>query len=83
VVATEVGGIPELIEDKQSGVLVESGNPLSLAKVISSVIENKVLAQRLGLQARERVKVSFSIDKMIDKTASLYEELVHSNPIIT
>ncbi len=75
IVATDVGGVPELMEDKKDALLVDARNPFTLAKAILTLIENRDLAMRLALQAKEKVGRDFSIDKMLSQTAFVYEEI--------
>jgi glycosyltransferase involved in cell wall biosynthesis len=78
VVATRVGGMPELIKDKENGLLVESGDPARLARGILDLIEDKDLAKRLALKAKDSTRTDFSIDKMLVQTSQLYESLINS-----
>jgi glycosyltransferase involved in cell wall biosynthesis len=71
IVATRVGGTPELIEDGRNGLLVPSHAPVELAAAIARVLEDGVLAAALARGAREALTSGFSFDAM----ASAYEEL--------
>jgi glycosyltransferase involved in cell wall biosynthesis len=51
VVATRVGGIPDLVEDNVSGLLVESGDVKSLADALTQIVTDRELAERLGVAA--------------------------------
>ena len=73
VVATTVGGIPELINHNETGVLVESKNIIEIYKSINELIENKKKREQLGHNLSERIKKEFSLKQMIEKTVSLYE----------
>jgi glycosyltransferase involved in cell wall biosynthesis len=75
VVATRVGGVPEVVEDNKTGILVESKNPESLALGIIRVLQNKEFAQGLGQKAKEKVSKEFSQDKMISEFEKLYLSL--------
>lgn len=55
VVATRVGGVPELIEDGVTGRLVDPGQPEALAAAIAEILRDPVLGDRLGRAARDRV----------------------------
>ncbi len=72
VVATRVGGIPEAVEDGLSGMLVPPGDGAALARAIGMLLEKPELARRLGRAGRERVEVSFSLDRMVRRTQGLY-----------
>jgi glycosyltransferase involved in cell wall biosynthesis len=71
VVATNVSGIPELLEDGQTGLLVEPNSPLQLAEAIARLYQNPGLGKRLGRAARENVSVKFDCDRCIDRCEQL------------
>jgi glycosyltransferase involved in cell wall biosynthesis len=72
IVATKVGGIPEMITDGKNGLLVEPKNPKGLAEKIKTLIENKELRNTLSQQAQKNVKEKFGIGEMIEKTKEVY-----------
>jgi len=74
VVATQVGGIPELVKHKESGLLVPPEDPMLLAAAISQLLDDKVLAARLGANGQRSFQ-DFSVDKMIERTQNLYLEV--------
>jgi len=76
VVATRVGGIPEVVKDNQSGILVEARDSLSLAKAIRRLVKDASLRQTMGAWGREWVKGKFSAKEMADKTTQLYTGLL-------
>lgn len=75
-VASRVGGIPELIEDGKTGLLVEPENPLALAEAIRSLLENKDKAKEISSNARLRVEKEFTVKEMAKKTEDTYETFV-------
>jgi glycosyltransferase involved in cell wall biosynthesis len=76
VIATRVGGIPEVIEDRVSGILVEPGDPEGLALVCRRLMHDAVSAERLGQAARARVEERFSSGTMAADVANVYRRLV-------
>ena len=77
VLATKVGGIPELIEDGKDGFLIESKNSKTLADKISYVFnlpEEKRI--EIGENARKKIKENFSIEKMVQEHERLYKDLL-------
>lgn len=74
VVASRVGGIPEVIEDEVSGVLVPPENPTTLLSAISYLAHKKDFAQKMGQTLQRRVEEDFSMEKMIEKTLQIYSE---------
>lgn len=75
VVATRVGGIPELIRDGVHGLLVTPADATALARAIASLIRDPAKARRLALACREEVKSRYSLNQTFTKTASLYRRL--------
>lgn len=76
VVATNVGGIPEIITNGVEGLLVEPGNSLQLAKAITSVFSDSSLMRRLGNNARRRVERDFTWETIAKKTLELYKQVL-------
>jgi glycosyltransferase involved in cell wall biosynthesis len=72
VVTTTVGGIPEIVEDMRSGVLIQPKNERELAHAISFMIEHPTMRKQYGNSLRESVIQNFSLEKMIEKIESLY-----------
>lgn len=75
VVATAVGGIPDLIEHDTHGKLVAPRDPEGLADAIESLLLDPDARARLGAAGRERQQAEFDIDVMTSRIADLYEEL--------
>ena len=75
VVATRVGGIPELIEDGTHGVLVERRDPPGLARAIAALLRDRRRGAQLGAQALERQRREFDIGGQIRRIEDLYEAL--------
>lgn len=73
VVATPVGGIPEIISDGVTGLLVTPRDPNTLAESILRVLKNPDLAARLSRACRARVQEQFSFDRLINDLGHLYE----------
>lgn len=74
VIATRVGGTPEIIEDGTSGLLVPPRSPQALADAILRVLRDPELARRLAVAGRERVLTCFSFDRVLRELRELYEE---------
>jgi len=72
VVASQVGGIPEVIEDMRSGILVQPKKPSELASAFIFLTEKKTQAKDLGKTLSERVKKQFSPQHMLENTLHAY-----------
>ena len=72
VVATRVGGTPELVLDGKTGLLVERRAPMELARAIASLLRDEALRATLGAGARRHVAERFSADDGVDRLLALY-----------
>ena len=72
VVATRVGGIPEIIDDEVNGLLVEPRSPEGIARNIVRVLTDTALSRRLSSSAKLNVDLNFSAERMAGKTADFY-----------
>lgn len=71
VIATSVGAVPEIIDDRKNGLLVKPKNPAGLADKIKEVLENDRLRNELGIQAHQTVLFEFELDKMVKQIEDL------------
>jgi glycosyltransferase involved in cell wall biosynthesis len=75
VVATNVGGVPELIEDGVCGLLVPPHDPRALSSAICRLLTDPVLANGLAAAAKRSVRERFSVERMVRETEELYASL--------
>jgi len=75
IVATRVGGVPDLITHDEHGLLVESGDSVGLVQAIDSLIRDPELRSRLGDAARRRQAAEFTIERTVWRVESIYEAL--------
>jgi len=75
VIATKVGGIPELVEDKVNGYLCNPGDVTAIAKRIIHLLKNKDVAGRMGKEGVRKVR-SYSWEKTAKKVKNIYEEIL-------
>jgi glycosyltransferase involved in cell wall biosynthesis len=75
VVATDVGGSGEAIEDGLTGLLVEPRNPGALAGAVDRLATDAGLGERLAAAARERWREEFTVERMIDSTLAVYADV--------
>lgn len=76
VVATSVGGTPEVVVDGVTGLLVPPRDPDALAEAILTLLRDPGLRQRMGQAGRERVREQFSVEKMVKEIEGLYQRLL-------
>ena len=76
VVATAVGGVPELIEDGVHGLLAPPGDPEALAAALLRLLRDPALARRLAAAARERIRLDFGIERLSAAFETEYDRLL-------
>jgi len=77
VVASAAGGIVELVEDGQTGLLVAPGDPHALAHSVCRLMADRALAARLGKAASQRVQGHYSFDRMTSAFECIYLSELH------
>lgn len=75
IVASRVGGIPEVLDHEQTGILVEPGNEHALADACDRLIIDNTLAKRLGAAAHLKAVNHFSSKVMAEKVVAIYRDL--------
>ncbi len=76
VVASRVGGLPELIQDGQTGILVPPKDVHALAGAIIHLLQNKEYAKDMGLKARKFIEENFSMERMVKETIDVYQTVL-------
>ena len=74
-VASQVGGIPEVVQDKISGLLIPFGDCEKLGRAVQSLIENSTLRRELGLAAKARAHDEFSASVIVPRYEALYRRV--------
>jgi glycosyltransferase involved in cell wall biosynthesis len=78
VVATRVGGIPEIVRDGETGLLVPPGDPQALAQAVAALLADPTLRHALGARARTHVASSFGLQEHVRRLTDLYDDLCAS-----
>jgi glycosyltransferase involved in cell wall biosynthesis len=76
VIASRVGGIPKLITDRETGLLVEPQNAEDLSRVIDWVLDHLPEVQLMAQRGRDIVVRDFPLDLAVDRTVMVYRDLV-------
>ena len=76
VVASDIGGPREQLEDGVSGVLVEPGEPVILADALCDLLDDEEKRKRLGRNARQRVQSEFTVDAFNQRLSRLYQQVL-------
>lgn len=73
IIATEVGGNPDLIDHGKNGILVPKGDENAMASAILKVLKNTKIARSLGAEARKKYESEYTLDMMVKKYIAIYE----------
>ena len=76
VIGTDVGGIPELIKNNETGIIVPPENPSKLAEVVNELLSDKEKAQKLATNGNTFVKNNMTWDVILPKYIKFYENLL-------
>lgn len=76
VVATAVGGVPDVVLDRQTGLLVAPRDPEALASAVRLILSDRQMAETLGKEGRNRALTHFDVKRLIADIESLYAELL-------
>ena len=72
VIATRTGGIPEIVQEGKTGILVSPGEPDKLAQAIVDLLQDSTRRVAMGRSARNRVETMFTVEAMMDKLTAAY-----------
>jgi len=75
IVATDIDGVREVLKDGETGLRVPVADPGALARAVIRLLDDGVLAARLGNNARAAIPRLFSMDRMLEETGALYREV--------
>jgi glycosyltransferase involved in cell wall biosynthesis len=75
VVATRVGGIPDLVTDGVDGLLIPPGDPHALAAALQRILRDPVFAQQLGNAARQTIANRYTAERSLERLEQLYAGL--------
>ena len=78
VIATNGGGVPEIVDDGRTGFLVPMADAKAMAAAICKILSNPVRAKIMGMRARLRVADRFTIEQTARRVEAVYAELLHS-----
>ena len=75
VIASDVCGMDDVVQDGKTGLLFEGGNVNSFCRTIRRLVEDRALRKRLGAAARKSAKERFNLSRMLGQMDALYQEL--------
>ena len=82
VVATSVGGIPEVVRDGETGILIHSRDPEGLAEAVIRLLEAPRLARAMGEEGRKRVEALFTMEAEAGRTSMVYRQVLAASPAV-
>lgn len=78
VIASRVGGIPEVVSDGKTGILVNPGNPDEITDAVLNLLEDSKRRREMGVRAREVAKMKFSLEHCVRGHEKLYKKLMRN-----
>ena len=75
VVATRVAAVPEMIEDEQTGLLVDVGDRHQLGRALRRLIDDPAIRDRIGAAAVDRIRTTYRIERVVDEIEAVYEAI--------
>ncbi len=72
-ISTDTGGIPEIIDDMESGILLQTKNPMEITRAIEYMLSNKSKMEEFGQKLYAKMKKKFSTEKMLAETMQIYK----------
>lgn len=79
VVASDVGGISEVVVHEKTGLLVPPKNPMALKEALKRLLLDPALAQQMGRSGRERIEAKFNLTRMVDQVLDVYQSVLSSH----
>ena len=77
IIATDVGGIGELVKDSSNGYLIARDDTVSLVKHIQSLIDNPAMRESMGRESRRIFLADYLVDRFLDRTENIYTKVVY------
>jgi glycosyltransferase involved in cell wall biosynthesis len=81
VVASDIGGLTTIVDHAVTGLRVAPGDDHALADALVRLLSDRGLAERLGAAGRDRARGLFSLDRCVSAFETLYEALLHPEPV--
>lgn len=77
VIGCRVGGVPEVVKDQETGLLVPPEDPIALAKAIVTLLNDNIRRKEMGLAARKHIELNFTREIMAENTLAAYRKLLN------
>ena len=83
IIASDRGGFPDIVEDKETGILVSPHNITALSDALTYLLANQNTANTMGQKGYDRWRQNFSPEVIVPKIENLYISLIHDNHAVT
>jgi glycosyltransferase involved in cell wall biosynthesis len=80
IIATRVGGIPELVEEGENGILIHPGDREALLNAVARLLDDPILRGQMALKNVQKIKEKYDIPMYIEKLKSLYRDILREIP---
>ena len=80
VIGSKVGGIDEVLIDRETGYLFDPNNYKELSLLLRKVVESPEIIQKFGKNSRKRIEEVYALDKISEKHIKIYEKVLAKNP---
>lgn len=77
VIATKVGGVPEIVEHQKNGLLINKENPSELARAIEVIAKQELMRKKFGLEGYQKVRNEFTFDTQTKKLITIYDTVLN------
>lgn len=81
IIASDAGGIPEMVEDRKTGLIFQAGQSRELFQLLELVLRDGALREELGRVSKEWSMVQWSMEKMMEQTLSAYQKVVNNRGV--
>lgn len=82
VIATRLGGLLDIVDSGENGLLVEPGDVKGMAGAMQDILTNPKMAEKFTANLRKKVETEFTLDKMTDETLKVYKEVLPEKKIL-
>lgn len=79
VIAADHAGLPELVKNEETGILVPERNPDAITKAICKLVNHPELVQTLSTTGRKKIETDHNVNKQVEQTENLYKYLINSH----
>jgi glycosyltransferase involved in cell wall biosynthesis len=76
VVASKVGGVPEIVVDEKTGLLIPPGDSDAIRQALEHLLSDQEKRKEMGVEGRKRVEQMFTLEKHVHKIQQIYEEVL-------